>query len=104
VITPSDPLLLQLPDGAAHYAGIIDGKPCYERDGTPLDVDVTIPADIADYWFWHGLFLRLRTAPGAPGWSIDTGTFGVEGAFAIARRHVQREHAQAATVVQLRMF
>lgn len=102
--TPSYPLLLCLPTGDAHYAGIIDGQPRYELDGVLLDVDVTIPLDIAGRWFWHGTFLRLVTAPDEPGWSISTGTFGVEEAFAIARRQVQREQAQAATVVQLRMF
>jgi hypothetical protein len=104
MIAPSYPLLLHLPQGHAHYAGLIDGQPRYTLDGALLDVDVTIPGDIADYWFWHGSFLRLNVVPGEPGWSISTGTFGVEGAFAIARRHAQREHAQATTVVQLRMF
>jgi hypothetical protein len=104
MITPSYPLLLCLPTGDAHYVGLINGQPRYERDGTLIGVDVTIPADLAGRWCWHGSFLRLVTAPGEPGWSISTGTFGVEEAFAIARRHVQREHAQAATVVQLRMW
>jgi hypothetical protein len=102
--TPSYPLLLRLPTGNAHYAGLISGRPRYELAGALLDVDVTIPPDLAGRWCWHGSFLRLVTAPGEPGWSISTGTFGVEGAFDIARRHVQREQAQAATAVQLRMW
>jgi hypothetical protein len=98
------PLQLNLPQGDAHYAGLINGQPRYELAGALLDVDVTIPPDIAGSWFWHGSFLRLSTAPGECGWSISTGTYPPPECFEIARRQVLREHAQAATVVQLRMF
>lgn len=71
------PLQLHLPDGPAQFipGSLLKGQPRYERDGVLLDVDVTIPPDLADRWFWQGSFLRLQTAPDECGVAIFTGTF-----------------------------
>lgn len=78
----SHPLLICLPGGT--HADLIPGSrpPRYTVDGATVDLDVTIPADLADTWHWHGSFL----SDGQIG--IFTGTYGVEGAFEEARIHM----------------
>lgn len=69
------PLTFSLPDGPARLVpgSFEKGAPRYERDGQPIDVDVTIPSDLeASGWIWHGSFLRK---PGAVGIAICTATF-----------------------------
>lgn len=89
------PLLLCLPGGirAEYVAGSRPAR--YEIEGEPCDLDVTIPEDLAG-WTWHGSFL----SDGHVG--IFTGTFGVSGAIAQARKHM-RLRADA-PLVQLSLF
>jgi hypothetical protein len=98
---PAFPLVLALPDGGARYSHLDGERPVYVRDGVILDVDVRIPADIVDRWFWSGSFLKLNTAPGECGYSIDPRTFGLTETFAIARRQVEHERARVGEIVQL---
>jgi hypothetical protein len=97
------PLQLDLPQGRAHYVGMIDDRPRYELDGALIDVDAEIPIDIASRWFWHGSFLRLNTVPGEPGRSICTRTFPPPECFDIARRQVLREREAQSRSAQLVM-
>src|SRR5437763_1709974 len=101
------PLELDLPRGTAHYAGIIDGQPRYGRDGALLDEDVTIPADLPD-WYWHGAFLTCPERDGVPGISIHTQFLPPPLCFEAARRHDAERAGIVArlvpVVVQLQMF
>jgi hypothetical protein len=76
-------LLLLLPDGPATYAGIRGDRPRYERDGALLDLDIRIPDDLANTWFWSGSFLVSEV------WhiAIATITYGVPQVFELARQH-----------------
>lgn len=79
------PLELHLPDGPARLipGSFEQGHPRYERDGVALDIDVTIPDDLAaSGWIWQGSWLRK---PGPVGVTIDTKTFGLPGVFENAR-------------------
>jgi|SRR6187549_777482 len=83
------PLELHLPDGPAVLVpgSLAAGQPRYVRDGMTLDLDVTIPPELAVAgWIWQGSFLRK---PGVVGIAICTKTFGVPGVFDRAREHEQ---------------
>jgi hypothetical protein len=68
------PAALTLPGGTAH---LVPGMAVYLLDGVPIDVDVTIPDDLAYLgWFWWGSRLaQQRDDERLPGISIDTGTY-----------------------------
>lgn len=83
------PLELHLPSGIRAQLVAGSRPPKYTVDGQPIEVDVTIPDDLAAAgWIWHGSFL-YQPYPGredGPGVGIATCTFGVEGSFEGARR------------------
>jgi hypothetical protein len=100
----SYPLVLHLPNGRAQLVpGSAEaGRPRYEIDGEPVDVDVTIPPDLAARWFWFGSLLSLRVPAGTPGISIGTGSYPPPGVESIrgtcfdAARRIEAESARIA--------
>jgi hypothetical protein len=72
------PLVLALPNGVRAQlvddSGLVDA-PRYEIDGELTDIDVMIPPDLAERWFWHGSFLTMRTHPAQCGICIATSTY-----------------------------
>lgn len=70
--TEAYPVELHLPAGRAR---LVPGMAVYLLDGVPVDVDVEVPEDLAENWFWWGSQLYRRTPPGECGISIATGTF-----------------------------
>jgi hypothetical protein len=92
------PLVLNLPDGrrAEYVSGTRPAR--YTIDGAACDIDVTLPDDLAAVWHWNGSWLcdgEVR---------IYTGTFGVDGAIAQARRHMALRAGYAPQPVQMELF
>jgi hypothetical protein len=80
-MTPAYPWQLFLPDGvvAQHVPG--SDPPRYTVDGVAIDVDVTIPDDLAE-WYWYGSFFCWNNE----GIAISTGTHPPPLCFDVARR------------------
>jgi hypothetical protein len=103
---PSAPSRLRTPHGEAHIVigSLQAGKARYQVNGEPIDLDVTIPDDLAAYWYWFGPFLTRDTPPGTPGLSICANTYPPPRCFELAREWLRREQAQEPEVVQEKMF
>jgi hypothetical protein len=103
-IHPSAPSKLETPDGTAHaiIGSLQSGRACYTVNGEPVDIDVTIPDDLADTWFWFGSNLTLVTLPDRCGLSICANTYPPPRCFEIARDVTRRERTPE--LVQERMF
>lgn len=102
---PSAPSTLKIGN---RYAEIVigslqAGRAMYTLDGAPVDIDVTIPEDLAAHWYWHGPILVYRAADRV-GLSICADTFGVAGAFEQARWFMAQDQKHAERAVQLAMF
>jgi hypothetical protein len=102
---PSAPSSLKI--GTAYAEMVIgslkDGCARYILNGTPVDIDVTIPPDLAESWWWNGSLLRWQRS-GRVGISICADTFGVEACFERARWFMAQDATHEAAVVQERMF
>lgn len=108
MIQPNAPSRLKLGDAYAELVigSLQAGQPRYMLNGDLVDVDVRIPDDLAQDWYWVGAFLCYR-APGRVDLSICADTFGVQEAFALARRFMAQDQRYAtpeAAGVQLEVF
>lgn len=121
------PLTVALPDGAAarvrivHHVvtndkgeqtltQLVSSPPIYElRDGTTVDLDVTIPPDlVAAGWAWHGSVLQLGQM-GGPCIAITTALHPPPGfddrrdCFTVARSMEQHRAAHAEEMIAARV-
>jgi hypothetical protein len=90
---PSAPSTLRTPHGTAHIVidSLAAGKPIYQVNGEPIDLDVTIPDDLAEHFYWFGPFLTRDTPPDKPGLSICANSYPPPRCFDIAREWLRRE-------------
>jgi hypothetical protein len=101
---PSAPSTLRTPHGTAHIVigSLAAGRPRYQVDGEPVDLNVTIPEDLADDWFWFGSCLVFDLPPDRCGLSICANSYPPPRCFERARDVLQRERTPE--LVQERMF
>jgi hypothetical protein len=101
---PSAPSTLRTPHGTAHIVigSLQSGRACYTVNGEPVDLDVTIPEDLAEDWFWSGPCLCLSLPPDRCGLSICANTYPPPRCFELARDVPRRERTPE--VAQERMF
>jgi hypothetical protein len=102
---PSAPSRLKIgTDYAEMVIGSLQaGRARYTINGEPVDLDVTIPADLAASWFWSGPCLVWKSS-GRVGISIDANTFGVQACFEKARWFEAQERKHEPVIMQMEMF
>jgi hypothetical protein len=101
---PSAPSTLRMPHGTAHIVigSLQAGRPRYQVNGEPVDLDTTIPDDLKDSFYWFGSNLTFVTPPDTCGLSICANTYPPPRCFEVARDALRRERTPE--LVQEQMF